>query len=58
MEKLIKVSRASFHAACDSDVRQKYSQIERQRKEMKRIVMQSKRDKTQQAAKPHKLLLW
>ena len=32
MQKLIKVSRVNPHAACDSDVCQKYSQREKQRK--------------------------
>lgn len=58
MEKLIKVSRVNPHAACDSDVGQKYSQTERQRKKKRnRLGMQSKSDNTQQAAKHHKLLL-
>lgn len=49
MEKVIKVSRVNPHAACESDVCQKYSQIERQRKENKVIGMQTRSDKTQSA---------
>lgn len=49
MEKVIKVSRVNPHAACESHVCQKYSQIERQKEKNKVIGMQTRSDKTQSA---------